>query len=74
MMVAERIYHNVQKLPEAFQAQVLDFVEYLLTKAERSTTADDEAAWLSLSLELAMRGMEDENTPEYTTADLKEKF
>ena len=35
---------------------------------------EDENAWLSLSLALAMRGMEDEDTPEYTVADLKEQF
>jgi hypothetical protein len=35
---------------------------------------DDENAWLSLSLTLAMRGMEDEEMPEYTITDLKERF
>jgi len=35
---------------------------------------DDENVWPSLSLILAMRGMEDEEMPEYTVADLKERF
>ncbi len=48
--------------------------EYLLLKAQRTVTAEDENAWPSLSLALAMRGMEDEDTPEYTVADLKERF
>jgi hypothetical protein len=74
MMVAERIYESVQKLPEPLQAEVLDFVEYLLLKAQREATPEDEQTWASMSLDLAMRGMEDENTPEYTTTDLKEQF
>jgi len=36
--------------------------------------SEDESDWLSLSLALAMRGMEDEDLPEYTVADLKERF
>jgi hypothetical protein len=35
---------------------------------------EDKNTWLSLSLALAMRGMEDEDTPEYTLADVKERF
>ena len=74
MIVTERIHQYVQKLPEPFQTEVLDFVEYLLQKAERETVQQDELAWSNLSLELAMRDMEDEDTPNYTTADLKEVF
>ncbi len=74
MMVAERIYQNVQKLPEPLQAEVLDFVEYLLLKAERAATPEDDNEWADISLALAMRGLEDQETPEYSTADLKEKF
>jgi len=36
--------------------------------------SEDESDWLSLSLVLAMRGMEDEDLPEYTVTDLKERF
>jgi len=44
---------------------------------ENSTTRDDEAMsedrqWCVFSISLAMRGMEDEMLPEYSTADLKE--
>ena len=49
---------------------MLDFVEYLLAKAERREAAD----WADLSLTSAMRGMEDEPTPAYSTADLKDVF
>jgi hypothetical protein len=34
----------------------------------------DENTWPNLSLALAMRGMEDEDMPEYTLADVKEQF
>jgi hypothetical protein len=70
MAIAEKIQHYLQKLPTAFQIEVLDFVEYLLAKAERQ----DERDWSDLSLALAMRGMEDEDAPVYTVADLKVFF
>jgi len=70
MAITEKIQRYVQKLPSAFQVEVLDFVEYLLTKSERREDQD----WADLSLTLAMRGMEDENAPSYTSADLKVVF
>jgi hypothetical protein len=70
MAITEKIQHYVQKLPASFQAEVLDFVEYLLTKTERRETSE----WSDLSLAFAMRDMEDEARPVYTLADLKVKF
>ena len=35
MDIAEKISEQVQRLPEQTQAEVLDFVEYLLTKTDR---------------------------------------
>jgi len=64
----------VLQLPEPFQAEVLSFAEYLLLKAQRAAAPEDAHDWASLSLALAMRGMEDEEMPEYTVADLKERF
>ena len=74
MVVAERIHQSVQKLPESLQFEVFDFVEYLLSKQERETESPSEPDWSDLSLSLAMRGMEDEDTPLYTPADLKVVF
>ena len=65
--VAERIHQHVQKLPVPFQAEVLNFVEYLLLKIERGDVYQDTLTWSDLSLSLAMRGMEDEDTPDYST-------
>lgn len=70
MAIADRIQQCVQKLPTAFQAEVLDFAEYLLAKTLRR----EEGDWSDLSLTFAMRGMEDEETPIYTPADLKVVF
>jgi len=70
MALVEKIQQYVQRLPSPFQAEVLDFVEYLLTKAERR----DERDWSDLSLTLALRGMEDEDTPLYTLSDVRVIF
>jgi hypothetical protein len=74
MAVADRIYQNVQKLPERLQSEVLDFVEYLLLKVERETWPEEKSTWSNLSLALAMRDMVQEDTPDYTTDDLKTVF
>ncbi|MBI4484117.1 MAG: DUF2281 domain-containing protein [Acidobacteria bacterium] len=74
MLVEERIQQYIQKLPAPLQAEVLDFIEYLLSKLERETAKREALDWLGLSLQMAMRGMEDEDTPAYTTADLKVVF
>ena len=84
MPVTERINERVRRLPERAQAEVLDFVEFLLTKSERETrkpetteqepAQQEERAWNQFSLASALRGMEDEDGPDYTEDDLKERF
>ena len=74
MLVTRKIHENVQKLPEPFQAEVLDFVEYLLIKSKREVAQERESEWSNFSLDSAMRGMEDENTLTYTMDDLKVVF
>lgn len=70
MALSEKIKADVEKLPEALQEEVLDFVEYLLMKVEQRENKE----WFTGSLATAMQGMEDEGGPEYTEADLKETF
>lgn len=72
MSVTEKIYQHLQKLPQRHRVEVLDFVEYLESKAKRETIIQDDLTWSDISLSLAMRGMEDEDAPNYTTVDLKE--
>jgi hypothetical protein len=74
MTITDKIQVSVQKLPTAYQAEVLDFVEYLLAKTTRRTQEQEESLWRDLSLTFAMRGMEDEDAPQYTTAHLKVIF
>ncbi len=74
MNVVEKIAEQVQRLPEHTQAEVLDFVEYLLTKKEHEQARDEDQNWTRASLAAAMRGMEDEAEPEYTEDDLEERF
>jgi hypothetical protein len=59
--------------PLPYQAEVLDFVEYLVAKAEREALEEEEA-WSDLSLSFAMRGMEYKAVPTYTASDLKVVF
>ena len=74
MTITDKIQASVQKLPTAYQAEVLDFVEYLLVKTTRGARDHEESLWSDLSLTFAMRGMEDEDAPQYTKADLKVIF
>jgi hypothetical protein len=71
MTASERIQQYVQRLPQRLQVEVLDFVEYLLAKAEREAAQPEELDWSRLSLAFAMRGMEDEDTPANTVEDLE---
>jgi hypothetical protein len=69
MTLDEKIYRYVQKLPRSFQEELLDYVEYLVMKADQEEKRD----WDSLSLSSAMRGMEDEAVS-YSLSDLRESF
>ena len=69
MTLDEKIYQYVQKLPRSFQEELLDYVKYLLMKAEQQEKKD----WESLSLSSAMRDMEDE-TISYSLSDIRESF
>jgi len=72
MQVSEKIQRYTEKLPERLQIEILDFVEYLLNKWKQEK--DEDAEWTNLSMQMMMRGMEDEPTPEYTRSDLKVAF
>jgi len=74
MMLTEKIQKYIQKLPESLQSEVLDYVEYLLAKAEHETGRQEEKAWSDFSLFTAMRGSEDEDGPDYRPTDLRVIF
>ncbi|MFZ4525096.1 MAG: hypothetical protein ACOYOE_05980 [Chlorobium sp.] len=69
MSIAEAIIKDVQALSESKQAEVLDFVQYLRSKAEKQ----EIKYWADFSLSSAMRGMEDEEAS-YSLNDIKETF
>lgn len=71
MAFSQEIEERIEKLPISFQAEVLDFVDYLSVKAEREAVQHERRLWSGLSLSSAIRGMEDEEVPAYTTADLR---
>lgn len=73
MLEIERIQEYLQKLQAPLQTEVLDFVEYLLTKVEREAQPNDPD-WSAISLASVMRGMEDENTPVCSLTVLKAAF
>lgn len=66
---AEVIFDRVSKLPEVDQKEVLDFVDFL-SKKERA----ENKTWMRMSQRSAIRGMEQEEWPEYTQEDLKERW
>ena len=69
MSIAEAIIKDVQALSESKQAEVLDFVQYLRSKAEKQEIKD----WADFSLSSAMRGMEDEKVS-YSINDIMKLF
>lgn len=74
MTLTEKIYSHIEKLPDTYQAEVLDFVEYLENKVNKARERQDENRdWSSFSLAQAMRGMEDEEEL-YSLNDLVESF
>ncbi len=69
MTLDEKIYQYARKLPYSFQEELLDFVQYLLMKAEQQEKQD----WASLSLSAAMQDIEDE--PDlYSMSDIRVAF
>jgi len=69
MRAAERIYEKVSALPERLQLQLLDLVEHLTSRLR-----EEDTNWSRLSLNTALRGLEEEPWPEYSEEDFKEKW
>ena len=69
MTVTEQIIEHVRGLPETIQTEILDFIEFLETKTEKS--GREKSEWFDFSLSQAMRDMESESSP-YSLTDVKE--
>ncbi len=74
MLTTEKINQAARELPETYQKEVLDFVEFLLHKTKNGNTTEEEQEWNDFSLASAMRGLEDDEFPEYTDKDFIEKW
>ncbi len=74
MSTIEKINVHVQQLPQLFQIEVLNFVEFLASKVTDKDSRQAEQLWSQFSIAQAMRGLEDEDAPGYSKADLKEKW
>ncbi|NIV15416.1 MAG: DUF2281 domain-containing protein, partial [Aliifodinibius sp.] len=59
MTTADRISQRVNQLPESFQKEALDFIEFLTKKAKRENARQEDLEWFNLSVASAMRGLED---------------
>lgn len=56
MTLDQKIHQYVQKLPRSYQEELLDYVEFLVMKAEHQ----EQQEWEFLSLASAMHDMQDE--------------
>ena len=70
MRLKQLIKQKIDNLSEDEQKKVLNFVDFLQEKSHEIETKE----WNQFSLEQAMRDLEDNNLPEYTEADLVEKW
>ena len=69
MVVPDQIQERVKLLPQPTQHEVLDFVEYLFHRSRK-----EDLLWSRLSLRWALRDLEDEEWPEYSTEDMQETW
>lgn len=69
MSLAEKIIEKVKLLPKDKQSEILDFIDFLSKKVNE----EERKQWSQFSLEMAMRGLETEETL-YTVEDIKERY
>jgi hypothetical protein len=74
MTATEQITDRLKLLPPPLQREVLDFIDFLAQRVAQREDASEEAEWMKFSLAQAMNGLENEDSPEYSEADLKEKW
>ncbi len=69
MTTVEQLIEKARALPPPLQIEALHYVDYLTGKQR-----DADIEWSRFSLEMALRGMENEVWPEYQTGDYSEKW
>jgi hypothetical protein len=66
MSIKQIIQDKIDILSEEKQAEVLTFLNSLIENQNEIDLQQNNAEWSHFSLEQAMRGLEDDNLPEYT--------
>ncbi len=68
MVLDRKIQECLEKLPQSFQTEVIDYLEFLIAKAEK-----DEKKWMRFSIASVISDIKDE--PDlYSQSDLKVKY
>lgn len=68
----EEIIRNLKGLSPLLQKQALDFISYL--KLRQTQKSENINSWNQFSLASALRGLEDDEFPDYKDTDLKETW
>ncbi len=74
MSIKQIIQDKIDILSEEKQTEVLTFLNSLIESQHEYNYQQENDEWSRFSLEQAMQGLEDDNLPEYTEQDLKEKW
>lgn len=74
MTAREQITERLKLLPPPLQREVLDFIDFLAHRVAQREDGSEEGEWTKFSLAQAMNGLESEDLPEYSEADLIEKW
>ncbi len=77
MLSIEKLQSDVQKLPVDLQQEVMDFVEFLLSRIEHNAARQEEVEWSRAGLTYMLQRMDDEegeDAPVYTLNDLKVRY
>lgn len=70
MSIKELINQKIENLSESEQMKVLNLIDII----QQENLKTENQLWSQFSLEQAMKGLENDLIPEYTEADLIEKW
>lgn len=74
MKTIDKINQTIKRLPARSQKEALHFIEFLLSKSGVIEEEIDVKSWNNFSLDRAMYGLENDDTPNYSENNLKEKY
>lgn len=77
MLSIEKLQSDVQRLPVDLQQEVMDFVEFLLSRIEHNAARQEEVEWSRAGLTYMLQRMDEEegeDAPIYTLNDLKVRY